>query len=82
MHDDGQEVLDDLGGVGAGLLELADVRGELHVAGVDRFHHGVDLVPRVDGRTGVLMQAGLQAEILQRLAVIVEPGDDVRRGPP
>ena len=71
VDDDRQEVLDDLRGVGAGLLQLADVGRELHVAGVDRFHHRVDLVARVDGGAGVLVQAGLQAEIVERLAVIV-----------
>ena len=56
--DDLREVLDELRGVGAALLRLADVGREMHVARVDRVHHVVGLFARFDGSAGVLMQAG------------------------
>ena len=63
--------------IDAALLELADVRTELHVARVDRLHRLVGLVARLDGRAGVLMQRGDQTDVGDRLAQLVERGDDV-----
>ena len=76
LHDR-QEVLDDRDRIDAALLQLADVRAELHVARVDSLHRRVRFIACLDGRAGVLMQRRDQTDVRDRLAELVQRRDDV-----
>ena len=75
---DWKKVPDDFRGVGAAFLELADVRRELAMPRVDRFHRRVGFIARLHGRPGVLVQPRAEPEIVHRLRIVVQPGDDRR----
>ena len=73
-----QEVLHDLNRVHAALLQLADVRTELHVPRVDRFHHRVGLFPGFHRSARVLMHNTNDADIRQGLGYLVQGCHDIR----
>ena len=78
VTDGRQKVLHDLDRVRAALLQLADVGAELHVARVDGLHHRVGFVARFDAGAGVLVEDADDADIVERLAHVVQGLDDVR----
>ena len=76
LHD-GQECLDDRDRIDAALLELADIRAELHVPRVNSLHRRVRFIARLDGGAGVLMQGRNQADVRDGLPELVQRRDDV-----
>src|SRR4029453_10402682 len=62
----------------AGEPVVCDLRGgpNLHVAPVDRLHRRVRLVAGLDGRPGVLMKRGDEADVRDRLVELVQYRDD------
>ena len=77
MLDDRQELLDDRDRVDATLLQLADIRTELHVSCVDGFHRRVRFIARFDGRARMLMQRRDQTDVGDGLTEFVQRRDDV-----
>ena len=76
LHDR-QERLDDRDRIDAALLELADVRAELHVACVNSLHRRVRFIACLDGGAGVLVQRRNQADVRDGLPELVQRRDDV-----
>ena len=63
--DDRQKIFHHLHRIGAALLKLPDIRPELDVPRVDRFHDSVGLVARLDAGAGVLVQASGESNVGQ-----------------